>query len=63
MICLAFCFHAGFLLGLFLEHVVGGDMFLLNVADFQRTTRCYIPEESTLHLSLFEYCNCEHFVH
>jgi hypothetical protein len=43
------CFHADFLLGLFLEPENGGDMFLRNVVDIQRTTRRYIPEDSTLH--------------
>jgi hypothetical protein len=44
------CFHADFLLGWFLDSEDGGDTFLRNVSvDFQRTTRRYIPEDSTLH--------------
>jgi hypothetical protein len=39
------CFHAGFLLGLFFDREDRCDMFLRNI----RTTRRYIPEDSTLH--------------
>jgi hypothetical protein len=38
----------GLLLVLFLYPEYGGDMFLRNVIDFQRTTKCYIPEDRTL---------------
>jgi hypothetical protein len=39
-----------FLLGLFFNLEDGGDMFLRNVVDFQRTTRRYISEDTrTLH--------------
>jgi hypothetical protein len=31
------------LLGSFLDHEDGGDMFLQNTVDFQRTTLRYIP--------------------
>jgi hypothetical protein len=41
--------HAGFFLGLFLEPEDAGDMFLQNTADFQLTTRRYLPEDRTLH--------------
>jgi hypothetical protein len=42
---LATCFHAGILLGLFLDPEDGGEMLL----DFQRTTWRYITDDSTLH--------------
>jgi hypothetical protein len=47
-VMLAACFHAGFLLRLFLDPEDGGDMSLRNVIDTQRTTRRYIPQDSTL---------------
>jgi hypothetical protein len=40
-------FHAGILLGLS-DPEDGGNMLLRNVGYFQRTTRRYIPEDSTL---------------
>jgi hypothetical protein len=40
----ATCFHTGFLLGLFFGLEDGGDVFLRNVADFQRATQRHIPE-------------------
>jgi hypothetical protein len=43
------CFHAGFLHGLIFDPEDGGDMALRNVGYFQRTTRCYIPKDSTVH--------------
>jgi hypothetical protein len=44
-----FCqFHAGFLLGLFVEPEDGGDMASEVSDDFQQNTRRYIPEESIL---------------
>jgi hypothetical protein len=46
----AACFHAGFLLGLFLDPEDWGDMFRWNVSYFQRTTRYYIPDDSTLQI-------------
>jgi hypothetical protein len=39
------CFHAGFLLGLFLNPEDRGDSFLRNVDAFQRTTWRYTPED------------------
>jgi hypothetical protein len=48
-ICLPPAFTLIFLLGLFFDHEDGGDMFLRNIFDFQRTTRSYIPEDRTLH--------------
>jgi hypothetical protein len=41
-------FHAGFLFGLFFDSEDGGDIFLRNIVDYQRTTWRYIPEDSTL---------------
>jgi uncharacterized membrane protein YciS (DUF1049 family) len=45
---LATCFHAGFLLGIFLlkmEAICSSETSI----DVQRTTRRYIPEDGTLH--------------
>jgi hypothetical protein len=39
----------GFLFGLFIGPEDGGDMLLLNIVEFQQTTRRYIPEDRTLH--------------
>jgi hypothetical protein len=50
MALLAACIHAGFFLGLFFNHEDGGDLFPRNVVEFQRTTRRYIPEDTTLRL-------------
>jgi hypothetical protein len=47
---LATYFHAGVLFGLFFNPEYRGDMLLRNVDwNFQRTTRRYILEDSTLH--------------
>jgi hypothetical protein len=40
--------HGGFLLGLFFNPEVGGDMFPEMSVDFQWTTWCYIPDDRTL---------------
>jgi hypothetical protein len=46
---LAACFHAGFLLDLFfalkIEAICSSEMSV----DFQRITRCYIPEDRTIY--------------
>jgi hypothetical protein len=46
-----FCYllPRGFLLGLFFDPEVGGDIFLRDVGNFQRTTRRFILEDRTLH--------------
>jgi hypothetical protein len=41
-------FHAGFLLGLFFDSEVGGEIFLRIVVNFQLTTQIYIAESRTL---------------
>jgi hypothetical protein len=45
---LADCFQAGFLLGLFFEQKIGVIYSSEISVDFQRSTRRYIPEDSTL---------------
>jgi hypothetical protein len=40
--------HAGFLLDFFFKPEVGGDISFETSIDFQRTARCYIPEDRTL---------------
>jgi hypothetical protein len=45
---LATCFHAGFLLGLFSTLKMEAICSSETSVDFQRTTRRYIPEDSTL---------------
>jgi hypothetical protein len=47
VVMLASCFHTDNLLSLF-DREDGDDMFLRNFFDFQRTTRRYIPEDSTV---------------
>jgi hypothetical protein len=48
--------QAVLLLGLLFDGEDGGDVFLRNSVDFQRTIRRYIPEDRTL----YNYC-CENF--
>jgi hypothetical protein len=43
---------AGFLLGLFVDHEDGGDIFLRNIDWFQRTTWRYIPKDNTVNIKL-----------
>jgi hypothetical protein len=53
--------HVVIFFGLLINPENGGDMFLRNVFDFQRTTQRYIPEDGILHLkhlycTLHKYC-------
>jgi hypothetical protein len=55
-----YLFHAAFSLGLFVNPENGGEMFLQTVADFQRTTRRYIPEDIALQVT--RYSNYRSFM-
>jgi hypothetical protein len=52
---LANCFHAGFLLGLFVDHKEKETCSPETPVDFQRTTRRYISKYSDLHTQSCEY--------
>jgi hypothetical protein len=51
MMEIATCFHAGFLLGLFVDPENGSDVFFEKSVEFQWATRHYIPEDRTLQIT------------